>query len=531
MFKKLIVSKTLRRRVNWIIAGILILPFVLFFHSSLQSPIKGTGGIAGELFGKPVQWETFQQELQWVRTQWQARFGNIPEGMDALLAPQAWERLMLLHEAKRNRLQVSDQDLAETIQQLPLFQENGRFVPERYHRYLAALGTNPPAFEQLLRHDLLIERLINSHKGDVSVTDEEILSAYRQAHERVRVSLILTDPQAFRDAVSHAITEDEVRAQYDAHPEQVQIPAQVTLDYVGLTTEELRHTLTVPEEAIADYYAAHPEEFQTEKHATKPLDEVRDPIRQRLVNQRVSQRLVELAIDCEEALNAKASFEDVAARTQLPIRTIGPVPLGSLGVPNGPEPAVLEAASSLAEGTVSRVVETDNGVYVVRVSRREPLRVPPLEEVRQAVLERLTAEKSREAASAAANALRNQLQEKLVGGAAFEEACRSLGVAPLSPKPFTRTEPIEGLGSVPTVNAAAFAASPGQLTEMLETPSGFVLAMVHERLAAEAEGLTDVERTQLREQLVNDLQQARLAEWLEDVRTRAKLKSYLEDKS
>jgi peptidyl-prolyl cis-trans isomerase D len=530
MFKKLIVSKALRRRVNWIIAAILILPFVLFFHTSLQSPIKGAGGIAGELFGKPVSWETFQRELQWVRTQWESRFeGDLPEGMDRLLAPSAWERLMLLAEAKRLRLGVSDRKLAEFIQQLPPFQENGRFVPERYRRYLAAIGTNPQAFEELLRHDLLIEQLLKSRKADVAVTDDEILSAYQQAHERVRVSLILRDLQTFRDPASRTITEDEVRARYDAHPEEVQIPAQITLDYLGLTTEELRGTLTVPEEEMADYYAAHPEEFQSEDNTTKPLDEVRESIRQRLLNQQISRRLVDLAIECEEALNAKASFEDMAARTQLAIRTVGPVPLGSLGVPNGPESAVLEAAFSLEEGAVSRVVETDNGVYVVRVSRREPMRVPPLEEVRHAVVERLIAEKAREGASADAEALYDHLQGTLAEGVAFEEACHSLGVAPLLPAPFTRTEPIQGVGLVPSVNAAAFAASPGQLTEVLDIPSGSAVVLVHERLAADAAGLTDEERARLKEQLVNDVQQIRLAEWLEEVRARAKLKSFLDD--
>lgn len=529
MFKKLIVSKVLRRRVNWIIAAILILPFVLFFHTSLQSPVKGVGGVAGELFGKPVPWETYQQQLQWVRTQWQARFGDIPEGMEGLLAPQAWERLMLLHEAQQLRLRVSDHDLAEFIHRLPPFQENGRFVPERYHRYLAALGTNPQAFEELLRHDLLIEQLLNSRKGAVSVTDEEILAAYQRDHERVRASLIRRDVEPLREAVSQSVTDEDLRAYYDAHPETVQVPAQITFDYVGLTTEELRQTLIVPEEDITDYYAGHPEEFQNEQHTAKPLEEVRETIRETLVNHQISRRLVELAIDSEDALNAKASLEEIAERTQLSIRTLGPLPVGGLGAGGQPESAVLEAVSSLQEGETSRVIETDHGVYVVRVSKREPMRLPPLEEVRQTVVERVVDLKAREAAKADAETLRSQLQGKLAEGAPFEEAASALGVSPLSPTPFTRTESIEGLGTVPQVNAAVFAASTGQLTDVLETPSAFVLLLPHERLAADAESLTEDERTRLRDQRAQEIQQTRLLEWLGDVRARANLRSFIEE--
>jgi len=190
------------------------------------------------------------------------------------------------------------------------------------------------------------------------------------------------------------------------------------------------------------------------------------------------------------------------------------------------ETAVLDAAASLQEGETSRVIETDRGVYVVRLSRRQPPRLPPLEEVRAAVLERLIAEKSRTAAKTDADALRSQLQPKLAEGVSLEEAASTLGVTPQSPSPFTRTESIEGLGTVPQVNAAVFAAAAGQLTDVLETPSAFVILVPHERLAADAAGLTEEERARLRDQLAQEIQQARLLEWLKDVRARANLKDY-----
>jgi peptidyl-prolyl cis-trans isomerase D len=259
------------------------------------------------------------------------------------------------------------------------------------------------------------------------------------------------------------------------------------------------------------------------------LEEVREAIRERLMNQQVSRRLVELAIECEDALKANASLEEIAERTQLPIRTVGPLSAGSLSVPNGPEPAVVEAAASLREGALSDVVETDSGVYIVRLTQREPARLPPLEEVRPAIVEWVVAQKARDAAKAAAETLRGQLQSKLAEGLALEEACRVLGETPFSPAPFTRTDSIEGVDAVPQVNAAAFAASAGQLTEVLDTPSAFVILMPQERLAADPAGLTDEERARLRDQLVQEAQQVRLMEWLEDVRARANLKSYVED--
>ncbi|MDP3703577.1 MAG: hypothetical protein Q8R78_04255, partial [Candidatus Omnitrophota bacterium] len=126
------------------------------------------------------------------------------------------------------------------------------------------------------------------------------------------------------------------------------------------------------------------------------------------------------------------------------------------------------------------------------------------------------------------SALRTQLHAKLAEGPTGEEAWRIAGLEPLSPKPFTRTEPIEGVGSVPAANEAAFAAATGELTDVVETPSGFMVLLVQERLAADAAGLTEEERTRLRGQLENERQQAHLVEWMQDVRERANLKSYLD---
>ncbi len=529
MFKKLIVSKTARRRVSWIIAGVLIFPFILFFHSSARGPARGPGGDAGILFGHHVPWEAFEEEQRVVRTEMELQLGQIPEGLLPMITQTTWERLMLAEEAAREHVRVDDRELAAYIErEIPAFQNNGRFAPRRYQEILQRRGHTPQSFEALVRRDLLIKKLLDGVRSGVAVTDDEVNAAYVQAHERLRVSLLSKDPGMFLDAVAPTITEQDLRAAYDAHPDEVRMPEQITFEYMGLTRDELLKNLTATEDAIAGYYESHQDEWLGDNTQPKPLADVRDHIRGTLLNEQAHHRLIALAVDLDDALKHNATFDDIIKTQGLAPRTVGPVAADNPLTPGGPEPALVQAAAGLGERKLSEVVETDNGVYVLRVTHREPSRIPPFEAVRQHFKEQLTTTRARDAARKSASDLRDALAKKLADTVSFEEACQGLAVTPTGPAPFNRTDPIQGLGPAQHVVTAAFATPVGQLTQVLDAGSRQVILFIHERLAADASGVTDAERGTYREQALNEKRQHRVAEWLADVRAHAKLQSFVE---
>ena len=192
---------------------------------------------------------------------------------------------------------------------------------------------------------------------------------------------------------------------------------------------------------------------------------------------------------------------------------------------------MLQAVAGLKEGEMSEVIRGDQGDYLARVTQRIASRVPPFEEVREQIRERLLTSRAREAAMARAKTVREKLQDALKNGTPFDEAARTLGLSPTQPPPFTRTDPIEPLGSAPAVNTAAFAVPAGQLTDIIDTTSQLVLVMAHERLAPDAAGFTKDEQARLREETLTKKQVAHTAEWMADLKSRAKLQSFLEDVS
>lgn len=528
MFKKLIKSHAMRRRVSWAIAAILILPFIIFFHATRQDTQRGTGGAAGVLFGKPIPWATFQEQRAWLARQLKNQFGELPDSLNPMLTQYTWDRLLLLEEAKRQRLHVTDTELADTIQRISAFQEQDRFMPERYRRLLQAMGTFPEAFERMLRNDLLIERVVDRIKTSVSVTEEDVQAAYTQEHEQLKALLMLVKPSTFLDRVT--ATEDELRAFYDTHPDDWRILEQLVVEYAGATREELASRVQLSDDALKAFYEDHRDRFTKPDGVLAPLADVADSVKQQLTDEQVRKQLKALALDLEEDLEDGRPFEEIVRSRAISTHTVGPLSADAAG-PQMIDPALLQSVRTLQEAAVGKVVETTQGTFLARLVQRIPSHLPAFDDVRTRVEERVTATRAQEAARAAAHALHDRLTSRTASGMRFEEAFLLEDPLPaVRTLPFTRTQPIDSLGVVPMVNDAAFRTPLGTLSEVIDTPEALVIIRPEERLPVDAAGLVPA-ATALREQVLAQKQNARLTQWLEDLRQRAHLESFVESAS
>ncbi|MBI1992293.1 MAG: peptidyl-prolyl cis-trans isomerase [Candidatus Omnitrophica bacterium] len=521
----------LRKRVIWILILLLVPPFILFFSGTGQAPPGRRRGSAGTLFGIAVPWEAYERQEAWVRRKVTDRVSGLSSGLvDQLVQQQIWRELLLLAEAKRQRLRVDDQELAASICRIPAFQQDGRFRPDYYYGYLRATGMGPQDFEGFLRHDLLIERLVDSVKASVALSDEDVRAAYEAAHERLRGLLFFFDPSSHTEEAEAAMTEEELRAYYGAHLEEIRIPDEINVEYAGASREDLTRREPPSDEELNAFYAEHEAEFLREDGTLKPLDEVREEVRRRVMDQKTRKALTVLALDLDEDLRAQRSFEEIAQTRALARRASGPVPIGTPWLPEGLPPDETQAVETLPEGAMSGVIETGQGVYIARVTQRLAARLPPLDEVRAEIRDRLIRLRAQDAARKAAGTLRARLNERRSAGLRFEEAFLAVGADPARAVSFTRTGAIDPIGAVPAVNTAAFGAPLGELTEVLETPGGFVVIRPEERLPADASKFAEV-KDSVRQETLTRHQDRRVEEWLKDLEARANIQKFVEPPS
>jgi parvulin-like peptidyl-prolyl isomerase len=281
------------------------------------------------------------------------------------------------------------------------------------------------------------------------------------------------------------------------------------------------------DDEIRAYYDAHPDEFLGGDSKTpKPFEEVRDAARQAAVRERVNKQLTERALDLEDHLDAGFTFDEIVAAQGLTKQTAGPMAVDGQPEPSGPELGVLQAVRDLREGELSRAIRTFNGVYVARVTERIPPAMPPLEEVRAEIRADLIQKRAALLAREQAEAWRASLEKRMAGGLRFEEAVLAEGLEPARVR-FARGQPIEPVGFEQRVNAAAFDTPLGRLTPVLDTVRGAVVLRPEELLSPDFATFAQ-EEAALREETMNRLRDERFTEWLEDVRARSRPESFID---
>lgn len=200
MFRQVLKLKKRQAVILWLLVIVFVLPLILFFHAGSLTPSNGPGGVAGEIFGRKIPWEIFQEEYRLLQLGLQTQFGDIPEALKGFLQQQTWDRLILKEEARRTQ-RISDAEVATSLHRHTQFQQHGQFVPDLYFQYVRALGSSPQAFETRLRDELRIQKLIEQIKAQAQISEEALRRAYAESHDPVDDAEFKQDREAFRATV------------------------------------------------------------------------------------------------------------------------------------------------------------------------------------------------------------------------------------------------------------------------------------------------------------------------------------------
>ena len=120
MLKKLRNKKVAKK--IWVVLALLLVPAFILWGSESLIQSMGRSNYAGEVFGKKVTFQEFNAALIATRNQMLMQFGDefLKQADQINLEPQAWERIILLMEAKRRKIKVDDEAVIGFIRRYPL---------------------------------------------------------------------------------------------------------------------------------------------------------------------------------------------------------------------------------------------------------------------------------------------------------------------------------------------------------------------------------------------------------------------------
>jgi peptidyl-prolyl cis-trans isomerase D len=365
--------------------------------------------------------------------------------------------LLLRREAARLGLQVSDEEVREAIVDLPTFSDGGRFDRARYLAALRASQMTPAEFEEAQRETLLVAKLDSLLTDGIYVTDKELHDLFVLENEKIDVAFVKVPYARYRDKV--AVTDAEMAEYYEKNPEFFREPERVTLTYVSYQPQGFLTSVPTSDESVAEYYDTHKSYYDTrEKIRVRrilfvvPADA--DDAERAAVREKAEAVLAEAKAGGDFAALARRHSGD-------PLSSDAGGDLGLVERDTLEDP-LEEAAFSLESGQVSDLIETPQGLNVIKVEEKQPVATRPLAEVREEIVRTLQE-------IGAENAARDALAADLTRareGTPIEEIAKDRGLTTATSEPVARGQRLPDVEG-PALLTTAFGLEVDAVDELL----------------------------------------------------------------
>lgn len=246
---KILRNKKTAKKI-WLGLALIIVPAFIFWGSGSMIRSQERGNLPGRIFGRAVSQQEYQEALLAVKNQAMMQFGdNLGEiqkyvDFNAL----AWQRLVLLAEARKKRINASDAEVIGQIESLPLFKNaHGQFDNRLYNQILQyVLRTQPRTFEEQVRQNIIMRKLYEKVTSDIKIDDRLLKEEYKKTNQEVSVSYIAAIPSDFISDLN--ITEQQEKEYFLKNEFEFKMPISYNLEYVTLSSEgkseeELKDTI------------------------------------------------------------------------------------------------------------------------------------------------------------------------------------------------------------------------------------------------------------------------------------------------
>ena len=434
------------------------------------------------------------------------RFKNSPMGFDRkmvpIVAPSVLDQMVteqiLMHQAAKMGVEVSDQELLKTFQRIPWLYPDGNFVgADRASDMVAQqTGKTLAQFETLMRNSLLEEKIRSIVTDGVQVTPAEVLAQFRHRNSKTKIDYVLFDPSQFLKEVQ--VTPEGLAAFFQKDPAHYKLPEQRQVRYVVIDPDQVRAEVKVDEAELRQYYAQH-------------LSDYRVPDRVRVAHilfKTTGKSPAEVttiektAADVLNQIRAGGNFGELAKKFSEDSTAQAGGELGWL-VHGQTVPEFDSMAFSLKPGEVSGLVKTVYGIHILKLEEKEIAHLQTFDEVKNSIEVEIMKQRVADAQAKLATNLESQLK---ASPQQFEDIVRKAGLEPKQSPLFKYNQPIPDLGKTDAFENLAFQLRLNEVGTPISVPRGAaiiqLIQVVPEHIPALDEVRAQVEEDYRHEQSI-----------------------------
>jgi peptidyl-prolyl cis-trans isomerase D len=347
-----------------IIVGLIILTFALFGIDSIVA-LGGGQDAPAVVNGEEISEAKVGQMAQMQKRRLQSQFGEQFNLEDSRLRSIALngliDEVVLKQSAKNAGAFFSDSEIDRIILKSPEFQVAGKFDRNQFDLALRSAGFTRSSYRDLLRTNLLVQQSKNAWQ----------LSAFSTETERAQVATLNVQARDFSTVTfslkdikkSISISSEESAVYFEQNSSQYMTEETVVVDFIELKRSDLTSAIEVDTDQIETRYqemvaeAASNKEYRAAHILTLGNNqESKDALSKVAEKAKAGQDFAGLAKEYSEDDSSKYAGGDLG--------------FSSLEVF---EPEFSAALAELAVGDVSGVIETRDGLHVIKLlEERQP---------------------------------------------------------------------------------------------------------------------------------------------------------------
>jgi len=216
-----------------IIFGVIIIVFVFYFGAG---SIREKETVIAEVGGFDVRdaeyRESYNQEVEIFRQLYRDKMDDkLLADLKEKVLSDIINKYILLSEAKKLGISVSEQEFADLIGSVEAFRKDGKFDRERYLAVLKQNRTDPEQFEKSQKTMLLLRKVVSIIRDTgAPVSDADIWAGYVREKGKVDLAYSRFDPAAYKDKVS--VTDKELNDLYEKERDRFRGENTFRLKYI-----------------------------------------------------------------------------------------------------------------------------------------------------------------------------------------------------------------------------------------------------------------------------------------------------------
>lgn len=489
-----------QRGLMLVVAILTIVAFVFLYNTTQLDELASIRNPS--IYGKPLtpeaidrQVKNYQLTMALGQFDLLEKLGGTAPDQNVAVSEFVWNLLVLQHQSKELGIAPTDDQVANRIKTIPVFQTNNQFDPVKYAKFvseqLTPRGFTERQLEEVVRDALRLEAIAEIVESPAAMGRDELETTARIFQP---VDAVYAKFENKPDDTQAAPTDEEIAQFYQQNQ-------------AALVAEESRTVRC----AILEL----PEEPKLEgKDKVEALQKLADAA------SKITEKIAAGEADLEKAAKAAgAKIKKLAAFHRS----------GEAAKPDAKqvlEPEVMQAIAPAAflisvPGQTSDVLQSGDAFYIFELVETSPARPLTLEEAKPRIVENLRAQKASQIFAAAATAAYNTLSAAIASGKSLEEAADAQNL---------ETGKLENL--VPagestspqdqSLAAATLLLKDGELSKLEQAPWGAFAIQLQSRGPVDEKLFTERE-DEISESILRNKRDLLFAEWLRVGREAARI--------